>query len=174
MKFFTILPKDGWVKGMFQAIILGLFVQSVFGATMAQYVDPMLKPYYDDYMFITKTHCRPDQYLSTDNYFISIEDIKQDPGYVKGQDPKTIGECYDTPPYKFIIHVDKEYFETHSPIRIKSVMFHEMRHCIFGLGNKDHSKEINNYFAATLPDYTDEEELYNQVISDIKKSCGSP
>lgn len=89
----------------------------------------------------------------------------------KGKDPKTIGECYDRPPYRYIIHIDKEFYENNTPIKIKSVMFHELRHCIFGKEDKDHSKDPYNYFSAILPEYTDEQILYEQVINDIKQSC---
>lgn len=80
--FFTVWPKNNWLKRIFRATIFGIFIQSISFANTTTYVDPKLQSYYDDYMLITKIHCRPDQYLSTDNHFIAVQDIIQDPKYV--------------------------------------------------------------------------------------------
>jgi hypothetical protein len=168
--FFTILPKDGFLKGILKGFILAIFVHtvSVSSAEALHYVNPELKPYVDDYMIMVKNNCRPDQYYYPDHTALFIEDIPQDPDYKEDSDPRIVGQCGYTSTY-FHIYIDTKFFRQATIFERKAVIFHELRHCLFHLDQ--HNKDPNSYFNDKVPDIL-EPELYSQVIDDLMKSCG--
>lgn len=171
MSFWTIFPKDGFLKGFLKGFILATFVHmvSISNAEPLHYINPELKPYFDDYMIMVQNHCNSSQYYYPDDTGIFIEDISQAPDYKEDSDPRTIGQCGYTNTL-FHIYIDTKFFKTATVLEKKTVMFHELRHCMFHIDQ--HNKDPNSYFNDKVPDIL-EPELYSQVVDDLIKSCGS-
>lgn len=165
---FTLWPTINVGLALIRCLVLALMVEAVYAATPTRIVDDKLKPYVEDYMMIARQHCRPDQYFYPDKFTISVKKIDQ-----TGTDPSktTIGECWDIYPYNFIIDIDESLFKNHSQAQLKSVIFHELYHCVFLKDNKDHNTDPKNYFNATSYPDIQESDLYDQIIADFDKAC---
>ena len=137
-----------------------LVVISVSELIPSKHIDKEIQPYYDLYMKIVNTYCTPKQYWFP-------RKVKVQFGNLLDKDSEVIGVCAYAYPRRFVITLDKQFFEFVPEVQKFQVLAHEMRHCLF---LADHSQDPGNYMAPYFP-ILPAEVLIKQVTEDIKNSC---
>lgn len=95
-------------------------------------------------------------------------DIRDTVAGVKVFKDDEIGKCYLYPNGDALIVIKRDYWDWASPIIKRSLVFHELSHCILGL---NHSDNINHYMYRSMSYDLTIQDLYTQVVEDVRNNC---
>lgn len=120
-------------------------------------VDDQLKPYVDDYNVLLKYHCP--KLVPTNNYSITIVN--------RFDKPDWIGLCTNKM-NGYSIEILKSFWDDSNPVERRQLIYHELSHCILGLGHRDNDPSHYMYPQILYVPY---ETYLKQTMDDIEAYC---
>lgn len=121
-------------------------------------VDEELQPNVNAYMKLLDKYCSNKNYNTSDRFVIELVDQLEEPNW--------IGVCY-TKYNGFHIQLLKPWYQSHSAVDQRGLVYHEMSHCLLYREHEDNPKHYMNSYYTSLP-----EKLYTeQVTQDMVDQC---
>lgn len=123
-----------------------------------KYINPELKPYYNNFMATAKQYC-PEKDLNIP--------VKMDIDISDKVDAGILGYCVQYKHMFYYISINKSFWDQ-SPISDRyQVMMHELTHCVMGEG---HSEDPDSYMYYSI-NYLTTEETEQQLTDFFNEKC---
>lgn len=118
-------------------------------------IDPILKPYYNEYMDLVNEYCVVEQYNNV-KFKLVFGDLTGD----------QIGVC-ETFPNSFKITIDRDAWNSYSPDSRFQLEIHELLHCTMGIQHSNDPTSIMYYSIY----FVSKENAIKQLRSILKNRC---
>lgn len=142
---------------LLRILILFLILSTFTYIFPVRKIDSRLSPYYQEFVQLSLDNCKISSKLNFPNFLYAG---------IKSLDYPMAGVC-NRSLITWFIFIDKDFFNKYTEIQKKTMIFHELTHCILKLNHIDNP---NHYMYPIIVDIT-EEELKNQVIENINTVC---
>lgn len=123
------------------------------------YVENDIIPYYNEYMSLYKQHCSVNKLDGTNNRITMFTDKFDD---------EILGLCYQQFNSQFVF-LNKNRFYGMTESSKKSLVFHELNHCVLGLLHSDNPNSLMYAYQNELK----EEQIKVEQVDIFNKTCNN-